>query len=142
VLAITAPASKSLGSIARPAPPTPRTQLGSVQVSDGRGALLGAWTTSVTRHDFTTGAATANETITKTNAEYWSGAERPRPASARSRPASSIVANQVDVGVLEDGLAATVVVGNTTQAGTRRSRHIPAAAVAGAYTRHQYALVA
>ena len=56
VLAITAPSTKDLGTVATGTASTASTQLGSVAVSDGRGALLGSWTTSVSSTDFTTGA--------------------------------------------------------------------------------------
>jgi hypothetical protein len=71
-LAITVPGSASLGSFA-----TGSTlvsgQLGGITVDDTRAALVAQWTASVASTDFTTGTATANETVSKTNSAYSSG---------------------------------------------------------------------
>lgn len=72
-LAISAPASRDLGS-GPTGGGTVSAQLGTVTVTDDRGALAGAWTASVSSTDFTTGGATANETIGKAQITYWSGA--------------------------------------------------------------------
>jgi hypothetical protein len=48
--------------------------LGNVQVTDARGALVANWTATVSSTDFTTGTATANETVGKANISYSSGA--------------------------------------------------------------------
>src|SRR5687767_7483955 len=65
-LSITAPLSATLGSQAVTAP-TLTGQLGNVTVTDDRAALVADWTTTVSSTDFTTGTATASETITNTN---------------------------------------------------------------------------
>lgn len=48
-------------------------QLGSVTVTDNRALLNAFWTSTVSSTDYTTGAGTAAETITKSNVSYWSG---------------------------------------------------------------------
>jgi hypothetical protein len=47
--------------------------LGNVTVTDGRGALDAGWTAAASSTDFTTGTATADETVTKANVGYWAG---------------------------------------------------------------------
>jgi hypothetical protein len=72
-LGITVPSSASLGSVASGAL-TVSGQLGSVSVADTRGALVNAWTATVSSTAFVTGTSTANETVAKTNIVYSSGA--------------------------------------------------------------------
>jgi hypothetical protein len=48
--------------------------LGTVTVTDGRGALTATWTAAASTTDFTTGGASANETVSKANVGYWAGA--------------------------------------------------------------------
>lgn len=48
-------------------------QLGSVAVTDTRGALVNTWTTTVGSTTFVTGAASAAETVAKSNIAYSSG---------------------------------------------------------------------
>src|SRR4051812_29367374 len=45
--------------------------LGNVTVTDGRGALPAQWTAAASTTNFTTGGASANETVTKANVGYW-----------------------------------------------------------------------
>jgi hypothetical protein len=47
--------------------------LGNVTVTDGRGALPATWTATASTTNFTTGGASANETVTKANVGYWAG---------------------------------------------------------------------
>lgn len=54
--------------------PTASGALGSTSVTDGRGNLVAAWTVSVDSTNFTTGTATADETVGKGNVNYSSGA--------------------------------------------------------------------
>lgn len=74
-LAITVPASADLGSTS--APGTISASLGQVTVDDTRGALLGAYTASVSSTDFTTGAATSAETVAAANVAYTGGVVTP-----------------------------------------------------------------
>jgi hypothetical protein len=48
-------------------------QLGNVTVTDTRGALTASWTATVSSTNFTTGTATAQETVAKANISYSSG---------------------------------------------------------------------
>jgi hypothetical protein len=47
--------------------------LGAVTVQDTRGSVNATWTATVTSTDFTTGDASAIETIGRSNVAYWSG---------------------------------------------------------------------
>jgi hypothetical protein len=134
-LAITAPASKDLGSVATGTSTTAAAQLGSVAVADGRGALLGSWTASVSSTDFTTGGATANETVAKANADYWSGAATSTTGVGTFTPGQLLVANKVTLSTSRTAFSAAVVVGNNTAAWNPTVNvNIPAASVAGAYS--------
>jgi hypothetical protein len=133
-LAITTPASKALGSIATGVANTTAAQLGTVSVADTRGALLGSWTTSVASTDFTTGSATANETIAKVNADYWSGALTTTGTGAFT-PGQLLVANKVTLTASRTAASAATVVGNNTASWNPTvTVNIPSAAVAGDYT--------
>ena len=133
-LAISVPASASLGSVAT-GTGTTSAQLGAVQVSDGRGALLGSWTSSVTSTDFTTGGATSNETITKGNADYWSGAATATTGVGTFTPGELLVANKVALSASRTAFSATVVVGNNTATwNPTMIINVPSAAVAGTYS--------
>ena len=134
-LEISAPASKALGSAATGASALTPVQLGNVVVTDSRGALLGSWTASVTSTDFTTGEATAAETIGKANATYWSGASISPTGTAVRVPGQALEANKVTLDVSRTAFSATGVVGNgTTTWNPTVGMTIPAAAVAGSYT--------
>ena len=71
-LAISAPASASLGSVGSGGSSL-AGQLGQVQVTDTRALLVATWTATVGSTAFTTGTATAPETVTKANIAYNSG---------------------------------------------------------------------
>ena len=136
-LAISAPASKDLGSAATAAAAIAGVQLGNVSVADTRGALLGAWTASVTSSDFTIGdplEASAEETIAKANADYWSGASISPTGTAVRVPGQATVANKVTLAASRTAFTASAVVGNgTTTWNPTVSVNIPASAVAGDY---------
>jgi hypothetical protein len=135
VLAITVPASKALGSYATGTANTTAALLGTVSVADGRGALLGTWTTSVSSTDFTTGAATANETIAKANADYWSGAALSTSGVGTFTPGQLTSGNKVTLASSRNAFVTTVIVGNNTASWNPTvSVNIPAAAVVGDYT--------
>src|SRR3954470_2931881 len=51
--------------------------LGSVVVTDNRGALAATWSASAVASAFTTGGGTANETIAANKVAYWAGAGLP-----------------------------------------------------------------
>jgi hypothetical protein len=133
-LSISAPASANLGSVGT-GTATTSAQLGAVSVSDARGALLGSWTTSVTSTDFTTGAQTANETIAKASADYWSGAATSTTGTGTFTPGQLLAINKQTLGQSRTAFSATVVVGNNTAAWNPTVIiNIPSTAVAGAYS--------
>ncbi|GAA3737320.1 hypothetical protein GCM10022225_20160 [Plantactinospora mayteni] len=70
-LDITVPATADLGT-GSPGSPLDG-QLGVVTVTDERASADASWTATVTSTDFTTGTATASETILASEVDYWSG---------------------------------------------------------------------
>ncbi|CAN5716577.1 hypothetical protein BH20ACT2_BH20ACT2_04470 [soil metagenome] len=73
-LAITVPASATLGTVATGAGTTSGT-LGAVTVADTRGALVNSWTTTVSSTTFVLpGTPSANETVAVNQIAYLSGA--------------------------------------------------------------------
>jgi len=73
-LSISAPASANLSSGTATGTPSLSGNLGVTNVTDSRGNLTATWTVTVTSTNFTTGGASANETIPKANVSYNSGA--------------------------------------------------------------------
>lgn len=74
-LAISVPASTvalATGTV-RTGSATAAGQLGTVAVTDTRGALVNTWTATVTSTAFATGTGSSNETVAKTNIAYSSG---------------------------------------------------------------------
>jgi len=72
-LSITVPASTvNLGTVAAGSLAASGS-LGDTYVSDQRGSVVAAWTLSASSTNFTTGGATANETVTKGNVSYLAG---------------------------------------------------------------------
>jgi hypothetical protein len=134
-MSITTPGSTvNLGSVSVAAG-TITGQLGAVTVNDGRGLLSGGWTSSVTASKFTTGAATAAETIAATNVDYWSGA-----ATATSG-LGSLIGSQLSAGLaVVVNTAQTAFSGGSLIGNNSASWNptlvvtIPAAAVVGTYT--------
>lgn len=135
LLSITVPATANLGS---GAPGTAISgQLGTVTVSDQRGALLGSWTASVTSSNFTTGNASAAETISAGAVSYWSG------QSTANSGLGAVVPGQANAGAAT-ALSSTTpitafskIVGvgsNSTSWNPTLIVNVPAAAVAGTYT--------
>jgi hypothetical protein len=133
-LAITAPGSKDLGSVATGSATT-SAQLGSVQVTDGRGALNGSWTTSVSSTDFTTGGATSDETIVKASADYWSGAATATSGTGTFTPGQANAGAKQSLASSRTAFSASSVIGNNSATWNPTVIiNIPSAAVAGAYT--------
>jgi hypothetical protein len=73
-LSISVPASANLSSSTATGTPSLSGALGATNVTDGRGNLVASWTVTVTSTNFTTGGATADETVPKANVSYSSGA--------------------------------------------------------------------
>jgi hypothetical protein len=133
-LSISAPASHDLGS-GSTGGGTVSAQLGTVTVTDNRGALAGTWTASVSSTDFTTGGATANETIGKGQVTYWSGTATASSGVAVFTPGQAIAANAQALSVSRTAFSATAIVGNNSASWNPTvTVNVPAAAVAGDYT--------
>ncbi len=128
VLAMTAPASASLGSAAPGG--TISASLGAVQVTDGRG--FGAnWTATVSTSAFTTGRGTPPETIPATDVTYGISAlsQTTGPATFGFVPLTNLSAAPQAV------VTATNVTGNTTATWNPLINvSVPASAVGGTYT--------
>jgi len=112
-LSISAAASADLGSGSTGAGAI-TSQLGTVSVTDARGALLGAWTASVSSTDFTTGTATADETIAKADLDYWSGASTSSSGTGVFTPGQLTALVAEDLSASRTGFSATAVVGNNS----------------------------
>jgi hypothetical protein len=133
-LSISVPASVSIGSgsaggAAFSGP------LGSVTVTDLRALLTDAWTASVSSSDFTTGAATAAETVTKSRISYWSGTASSTTGTAVFTPGQATSNLAAGLGSSQTAYAATAGTGST--AATWNPTLIvtpPATSVVGAYT--------
>lgn len=133
-LAITAPASANLGSVATGTAST-SAQLGSISITDGRGALLGTWTGSVSSTDYTTGGATSNETIAKANGDYWSGLATATTGVGTFTPGQATALLKVTLGASRTAFSAAAVVGNNSVTfNPTVIINVPSAAVAGVYT--------
>ena len=131
-LSISAPASSGLGSGSGGG--TLSAQLGTVTVTDSRGALLGTWTASVSSTDFTTGGATANETVAKGQVTYWSGAATASSGTAVFTPGQAEAANAQALSVARTAFSATAIIGNNSASWNPTvTVNVPAAAVAGTY---------
>jgi hypothetical protein len=134
LLQVSDPSNTSLGSVAT-GTATVSSQLGAVTVSDGRGALLGSWTASVASTDFTTGGATANETISKASVDYWSGAATSTTGTAVFVPGQATALLKQAMSASRTAYSATGVIGNTTATWNPTVVvNIPAQAVAGTYS--------
>jgi hypothetical protein len=133
-LSISAPASSGLGS-GSTGGGTLSAQLGTVTVTDSRGALLGTWTASVSSTDFTTGGATANETVAKGQVTYWSGAATASSGTAVFLPGQAAAVNAQALNVARTAFSASAIVGNNSASwNPTLIVNVPAAAVAGTYT--------
>ncbi|HVM40358.1 MAG TPA: hypothetical protein VM618_06230 [Acidimicrobiia bacterium] len=133
-LGISAPASADLGSAATNAG-TLSGALGAVEVTDDRGLLAGAWTATAAASDFTTGTATADETIAASNVSYWSGAATGTSGVAVFVPGQLTVLNAVAIDVAKTAFSATGTVGNNSATWNPTIVvTIPSDAVVGDYT--------
>jgi hypothetical protein len=133
-LSISAPASKDLGTGSTGAG-TLSAQLGAVTVTDTRGALLGTWTASVSSTDFTTGGATANETVAKGQVTYWSGTATASSGTAVFTPGQATSGNAQALSASRTAYSAAAIVGNNSATwNPTLTVNVPAAAVAGTYS--------
>jgi hypothetical protein len=133
-LVVSDPSAKSIGTVASGSA-TVSSTLGSVSVTDGRGALLGTWTASVSSTDFTTGGATSNETISKSLVNYWSGAATSSSGTAVFVPGQLLALNQAALSGSVTAFSATGVVGvNSAAWNPTLVVNLPSNAVAGTYS--------
>jgi hypothetical protein len=134
LLSISDPADKALGSVATGTASLTNT-LGAVSVTDNRGSLGGTWTATVASTDFTTGGATAQETIAKAQVDYWSGAALSTTGVAVVVPGQLLVVNRQALSASRTAMSATAVVGNNTASWNPTVVvNVPAQAVAGTYS--------
>lgn len=133
-LIVSDPANTSLGSVATGSA-TISSSLGATTVSDARGSLLGTWTASVSSTNFTTGGATANETISKSLVDYYSGAATASSGTAVLVPGQAVAAAKQALSGSVTAFSATGIVGNNTATWNPTVVvNLPAQAVAGTYS--------
>ena len=133
-LAISAPATADLGSGATNGGSFSGS-LGTVTVTDDRGTLLGEWTASVSSTDFTTGTATAAETIDSANVRYWAGLPTAFTGVAVLLPGQATELLAEDLSTSRTAFSATGAIGNNSASWAPTVIvDVPAAAVAGVYT--------
>jgi hypothetical protein len=124
----------NLGSTAAGAT-TITNQLGAVSVTDQRGALGASWTASVTSTDFTTGGASANETIANSLVDYWSGAATATSGTAVLLPGQALSANKQALSAQRTAFSASLTVGNNSATwNPTLVVNVPAQAVVGTYS--------
>jgi hypothetical protein len=130
-LSISVPASTALSAGTATNAGTLSAQLGAVSVTDARGGLLGAWTASVTTTDFTTGTATADETIANDNVSYTAGAATATTGVGVFTPGQLVPASLADP---VTAFAGTALIGNNSATWNPTiTITIPASAVTGTY---------
>jgi hypothetical protein len=128
------PADKALGTVATGTASVSST-LGNTTVTDNRGSLLGTWTSSVASTDFTTGTATAEETIGKAQVDYYSGPATAFSGVAVLVPGQALLVNAQDMSVSRTAFSATGVVGNNSATWVPTVVvNIPSDSVAGTYS--------
>ncbi|MCW2599192.1 MAG: hypothetical protein JWM02_1021 [Frankiales bacterium] len=132
-LGVTAPSNSALGSAAPGS--TASASLGSVTVNDTRASITGSWTATVVSSAFTTGTATANETIPATAVKYWSGAATGTTGLGVFTPGqlTSLLAVTIDTAQTAFGRAVAVGNSSATWAPTVTVT-IPTTAVSGTYS--------
>ncbi|MEU2610613.1 hypothetical protein ABZ570_03345 [Micromonospora sp. NPDC007271] len=134
-LDITAQPTASLGS------GTPGTtitgQLGTVTVTDSRASADASWAATVTSTDFTTGTATASETVLASQVSYWSG---PATATTGNGTFTPGQANQAAEQPLDNATPLTAFThllgtgNNSASWNPTLDVHVPLANESGVYT--------
>jgi len=133
VLSITVPTSVNLGT-GTPGN-TLSAALGAVSVLDQRRVSNASWTASVSITNFTTGGATAPETITAGHVSYWSGPATSSTGAATVTPGQANAAAATALGTTATAFTSSVGNGFTTAAwNPTLIVTIPASAVVGTYT--------
>lgn len=128
----TATGSSSLGS-ALPVLGSVTGQLEPVTVVDNRGALIASWTTTAAITNFTTGGATAPETIGAENVTYTASALLPVGTAGVAVGVPGLLVTGFDLGA-KTVMTATAVGSNSGTFTPTLVIDIPAEAVAGTYT--------
>ncbi|MEU4234539.1 hypothetical protein AB0F17_60565 [Nonomuraea sp. NPDC026600] len=128
-LTINAPASSNLGSVVS-GTASVSGQMGAVTVTDDRGGLSSTWSATVTSTDFTTGGATAPETIPNINVSYSPGAATNTTGTGTFTPGPGGIVNVPRVAFT----GADLVGDNTATWNPTLTVTIPAGKVAGVYT--------
>ncbi|MEU8247204.1 hypothetical protein [Nonomuraea sp. NPDC048916] len=128
-LTINAPDSSNLGSVVSGVSSV-SGQMGAVTVTDERGVLNGSWSASVSSTDFTTGGATAPETIPDINVTYSPGLATSTTGTGTFTPGPGGIINVPRV-----AFTGTELVGdNTATWNPTLNITIPDGKVAGTYT--------
>lgn len=131
-LAITVPASTvNLGSVASGTSSFSQP-LGAVTVTAS--GLTLSWTATVSSTDFTTGSATAPETIAKASISYWSGPVTASSGIATRTPGQLTSLLAESLSVTRTAFSAVSLVETSTSWNPTIVVAIPAAAVAGTYS--------
>jgi hypothetical protein len=132
-LGITAPATADLGT-GGPGSPI-EAALGAVQVVDARALLAPTWSATVASTDFTTGGATASETIANDLVDYWSGPSTVTTGTGTFVPGQVAAANAVALSQSRPAFGLTSGVGNNSATwNPTLIVNVPASAVGGDYT--------
>jgi hypothetical protein len=134
-LSISVPDSTELSAGTATTAGTLTAQLGAVTVTDERGELLAAWTASVSSSDFTTGTATANETIAKANVSYASGVATATTGLGVFTPGQATTLLAQALSASRTAFAGTALVGNNSASWNPTVViTIPSSAVVGEYS--------
>lgn len=133
LLAISVPATADLGT-GDPGT-TISAQLGAVTVTDERAQLDASWTASVSSSAFTTGGATADETVANSAVQYWSGPATSATGTGTFTPGQANAAAAVTLSAQQTAFTHSASVGNNSATWNPTLEiDIPAAAVQGTYT--------
>lgn len=127
-LSVSAPVSKDLASAAAGAASLSAT-LGTVTVSDGRGALAGTWSASAASTDFTTGTGATLRTIAKASVSYLA----PLPTTVSGTVVPATTGLQTLDAAKAVVTAATITGNNVVSWDPTVTVTLPADATAGSY---------
>jgi hypothetical protein len=131
-LSISVPATAGLGSAAPGG--TVSAALGSVTVSDQRGLATSTWTATVSSTSFTTGGATAAETVITSNVSYWSGLATNTNGTVTATPGQSDASTKQTLSSSRTAFTSTGNGNSLTSWTPTVVITIPAPAVGGSYT--------
>jgi len=131
-LSIAVPGTATIGGGASGTPTS--SALGTITVTDGRGAADGSWTASVASTDFATGGGTATEKILKALIDYWSGGQTASTGDGAFAGGQAAVGNAQTLASSRTAFTRTGGTGNSTASwNPTLVFHTPLANVAGAY---------